>query len=138
MRCISGPIPEFWSSIHLSFLCLMTPQLDPLTGEEFLPKRRNQRFASRQNQVRYNNQVAQQKRDAKRPLDQALDRNRSILLRLLGSAQSVTHSHDFLRGAGYNLEAFTQTKRQANVILYCVYEFGVQLLPTNQFKITRL
>ena len=39
--------------------------MDPLTGEEFVPKRSNQKFASRENQIRYNNLKAKEIRQAK-------------------------------------------------------------------------
>jgi len=115
----------------------METRNDLLTGEEFIPSRRNQRFASRQNQVRYNNQLAQQKRDAKRPLDRALDVNRTILIRLLGGAESVTKSREFLLGAGYDFKAFTQTGKDEMFNYYCVYEMALFILGEDKYLIKR-
>jgi hypothetical protein len=115
----------------------MEVRQDLLTGEEFIPSRRNQLFVCRQNQVRYNNLLAQQKRDAKRPLDRALDLNRTILMRLLGEAKSVTYSKDYLLGAGYEMSAFTQTAKKEDVSYWCVYEFALTPLAEGKFKITK-
>ncbi|MBJ6119635.1 hypothetical protein JAO76_15600 [Pontibacter sp. BT310] len=115
----------------------METRQDLLTGEEFIPLRRNQRFASRANQVRYNNLLAQQKRDAKRPLDRALDTNRTILKRLLGEAKSVMFSRDYLMGAGYNLTAYTQIAENEKASYWCVYEFALTPLQDNKLKISR-
>ncbi len=115
----------------------METRNDLLTGEEFTPSRRNQRFASRANQVRYNNLLAQQKRDAKRPLDLALDRNRSILIRLLGEAKSVTKSKDYLLGAGYDFTAFTQTAKDEMFNFYCVYDMALLIIGEGKYMIKR-
>ncbi|MCK5138017.1 MAG: hypothetical protein KAR19_19695 [Bacteroidales bacterium] len=45
---------------------------DLLTDEEFVKRRNNQRFASRQNQIRYNNMKAQEKRNIKSQVDRIL------------------------------------------------------------------
>ena len=110
---------------------------DLLTGEEFIPLRRNQKFASRKNQIKYNNLLAQQKRDLKRPMDQALDRNRSIMVALLGDAKSVTKSKEFLLGAGYNFTAFTQTAKNELQKYYCVYDMALFPLGDEKFLIKR-
>ena len=54
----------------------MVQAKDPLTGELFYKARNNQKFANRQNQIRFNNNIAQKKRDAKLPFDRILDKNR--------------------------------------------------------------
>ncbi|MBC5773137.1 hypothetical protein H8S95_03600 [Pontibacter sp. KCTC 32443] len=115
----------------------METRLDLLTGEEFTPGRRNQRFASRENQVRYNNLLAQQKRDAKRPLDRALDTNRTILKRLLGEAKSVTFSREYLMGAGYDFTAYTQIAQNEKASYWCVYEFALTPQQDSKLKISR-
>jgi hypothetical protein len=115
----------------------METRKDLLTGEDFTPSRRNQRFASRANQVRYNNLLAQQKRDAKRPLDRALDMNRTILIRLLGEAKSVSKTKDFLLGAGYDFTAFTQTAKNELQSYYCIYDMALFPIGDQKYLIKR-
>ncbi|GAA4295728.1 hypothetical protein [Nibribacter koreensis] len=115
----------------------MEKRQDPLTGEEFIPARRNQRFASRENQVRYNNLVAQGKRDAKREVDRVLDMNRTILLRLLGEAKSATHSQEYLAGAGFDFSAFTQVFKVDGGQRISVYDMALKPLGDGRFTITR-
>ena len=57
---------------------------DPLTKESFVPKRSNQKFSCRLNQINYNNRKAKSKRLAKAPYDNVLDSNRNILIRIIG------------------------------------------------------
>lgn len=57
---------------------------DPLTKESFVPKRSNQKFSCRLNQIKYNNRKAKSKRLAKAPYDKILDTNRNILIRIIG------------------------------------------------------
>lgn len=115
----------------------MTTCKDPLTGEEFVPSRRTQRFASRANQILFNNQKAQQKRDAKRQIDRALDTNRAVLTRLLGEAKQATFSKDYLLGAGFSFSAFTQFFSREGRQTYGIYEMRLENLGDNQFRITK-
>ena len=39
--------------------------IDPLTKEKFIPKRRNQKFSKRENQIVFNNNKAYKKRQEK-------------------------------------------------------------------------
>ena len=75
---------------------------DPFTAELFIKQRNNQKFATRRNQVRYNNIKAQKKRDAKLPIERILDKNRTILQTILSGRLEITKSKDFLLGSGFN------------------------------------
>ena len=75
---------------------------DPFTAELFIKRRNNQKFATRRNQVRYNNIKAQKKRDAKLPIERILDKNRTILQTILSGRLEITKSKDFLLGSGFN------------------------------------
>lgn len=111
---------------------------DPLTGEIFQPKRINQRFANRRNQVRYNNLKAARKRRQKAFVDKPLDKNRTILIRILGDKKEVARTRDYLLGAGYDFGRFTHSKRLSNSssqLVTCVYEFCLLKIEDNQYKI---
>jgi hypothetical protein len=62
----------------------MIKRTDPLTKELFVPKRKNQRFASRKNQIEYNNMIARSQQLAMKKIDMILKNNRKVLWRLLG------------------------------------------------------
>ena len=99
-------------------------QKDPLTGEIFYPGRTNQRFSSRENQIRYNNLKAYEKRKAKADIDRKFDYNRTILKKILGNKQHETRSVDFLLGAGFDFYSITHYRVKDNVKQNCVYEFA--------------
>ena len=108
---------------------------DPLTGEVFIPGRGNQKFASRSNQIRFNNLKAARKRRAKANVDRVHDRNRTILKRVLGNRSDKTLSRDYLLGAGFDFTCFTHSTKKVEGICHCVYEFGYINTGENSFKI---
>ena len=74
--------------------------IDPLTKEKFIPKRRNQKFSKRENQIVFNNNKAYKKRQEKAPFDNILESNRKILNQILGDdhkseAMLYTYTSDF-------------------------------------------
>lgn len=111
---------------------------DPLTGEQFVPRRMNQRFASRSNQVKFNNLKAARKRKAKARHDRVLDKNRNILQRLLGDKKEVVLSKDYLLGAGFNFRMQTHSLTSGQKVFVCIYDYAYTRLENNQYKIVRL
>ena len=112
-------------------------ETDPLTKESFYPKRSNQKFASRKNQVKYNNLKARKKRVAKKKFDQPLDRNRNILIGILGTNTSVIKHKEWLLALGYDFNIYTHSSRYEGKIIPCIYEFGIAQLDGEKFKIMR-
>jgi hypothetical protein len=110
-------------------------RIDPLTGETFLPERTNQLFASRYNQVRYNNMKAAKKRKAKAHLDRILDNNRRILKTLLGDMQENVFSRDYLLGAGFDFNCQTHNGKIGGMLYNFIYEYAYIRLENNQYKI---
>ena len=56
---------------------------DPLTGEQFVPRRNNQRFANEKNRIRFNNNLALKRKKFKALILKQLDFNWNILHNLL-------------------------------------------------------
>jgi len=110
---------------------------DPFTGEYFYPKRYNQKFASRKNQVGYNNQKALKKRHRKRKIDAPLDRNRNVLKNVLGKQKSVIKSRDWLMALGYDFGIYTHSIRVNGQVVACVYEFQLSKISDNMYKISK-
>ena len=108
---------------------------DLLTDEEFIKRRNNQRFASRQNQIRYNNIKAQEKRNIKSGVDRALDKNRTIIKKLLDGKTETTISKDFLLGAGFSFGYFSFYKDVEGTAYFGIYEFGIARRENDQYHI---
>lgn len=117
----------------------MKKYTDPLTSELFVPKRKNQRYANRQNQIAYNNMIARTDRMAIRAIDTILTRNRKILRSLLGPRPEFVVRKVRLLSLGYNFIFHThrmlvneKDKKYAD----CVYEFVLERIINDNFKIT--
>ena len=72
----------------------MKKRIDPYSGETFYPKRTNQRFATRDNQIAFNNAKAKKERDLHTKYDNQIKRNWNILKTILGNKQSKKHKLD--------------------------------------------
>lgn len=115
----------------------MEQKNDLLTGESFTPSRSDQRFATRENQIRYNNNKARQKRKAKAQIDKALDTNRNILKRLLGDKKDIIKSRDFLLGAGFHFGVTTHKIERNGKLWSCVYEYILLHTKDDQLLISK-
>lgn len=111
---------------------------DPLTGEAFIKKRSNQVFENRENQIRYNNLQAYEKRKAKAQIDKFLDRNRIVLKVTLGSHIEITRSRDYLEGAGLHFGCSIHSINRDGLKWICIYDFAYALIGANTFKILKL
>ena len=111
---------------------------DPLTKESFVPKRSNQKFSCRLNQIKYNNRKAKSKRLAKAPYDNILDANRNILIRIIGEENERIVSKDYLLGAGFNFQIFNRSFKKDDIQYQCVYRYALCLLKSGQYKIIKI
>lgn len=112
--------------------------IDPHTGEEFTPLRSNQKFASRKNQVGYNNLKAKRIRDAKLSIDKALENNRRILERLCAGEEEKTLSRDYLLGAGLNFTFYSHSVRCNKKVCQVVYNYLIVPQEGNLFTIKKI
>ncbi|TSA33350.1 MAG: hypothetical protein D4R64_14470 [Porphyromonadaceae bacterium] len=110
---------------------------DALTGQEFIKKVTTQRFSSRENQVRYNNKKANDKRRALNGYWKVLTRNRDILHRKLGDKAEQNVSRDFLIGAGYDFNYLTHSSIKAEDKVMGIFKFGLQPLSDDRYKVFR-
>ena len=110
---------------------------DPLTKEVFYPKRSDQKFASRKNQIRFNNVKARKKRALKKKFDKPLDRNRNVLSGILGSNKEAVKSKDWLLALGYNFNIYTHAVMYEGKSIPCIYEFAIAQIERDKYKIFR-
>ena len=111
---------------------------DPLTGEDFIPKKSSQRFATPQNRIKHNNLKASQTRLKRAWVDKPLHKNHTILLELIGSKTEIIIHEEFLRGRGYNFNLTSHADIWQGKKCPCVYEFIIVITLNNpQIKIIR-
>ena len=111
---------------------------DLLTKEAFYKRRRNQKFARPQNRIRYNNRKSQMKRTAKAFVDGPMDKNRTILIRILDGRNELTVSRDYLLGSGFIFNFFSYHKMIDNQMYDGIYEFGIAKIDESTYKIKKL
>ncbi len=116
----------------------MQQDKDLLTQEVFVKRRSNQKFARPQNRIRYNNQKAQRKRTAKAFVDRPLDRNRTILGRILAGRKEITVSRDFLLGSGFTFDLYNYQKMEDDHLYAGIYEYGVTRMDESTYNIKKL
>jgi hypothetical protein len=115
----------------------MKKKVDPYTGETFIPKRTNQRFANRDNQIAFNNAKAKRERDRQGKIDNQIRRNYQILDELLKTDEIVQKTREYLLGKGYNFN-FMNNKRAYNGQSYFgVYDCGIRAIGNNIFEIVK-
>ena len=108
---------------------------DPYTGTEFIPKRYNQKFETRRNQIAYNNTKSRDIRHQKYTVDKTLERNRKTLVNILNGAESKVVSRDFLLGAGFVFGYFNKSMVQDNINYQCIYNYAITKLKDGRFEI---
>lgn len=112
--------------------------IDPLTGESFIKHRSNQVFENRENQTRFNNLKAYEKRKGKGQIDRILDRNRQVLKVTLGNNKEIIKSMGYLQGAGLHLSYNTHSLNIDGKKWICIYDYAYSLIGINTFKIIKL
>ncbi len=107
------------------------------SGEEFIPKKISQRFATPKNRIKYNNEKASKINLERAFIDKPLHGNRNILKELLGNKTEITVHQEFLRGKGYKFPLITHYDRWEGKNVPCTYEFMLITLPNEQIKIIK-
>jgi hypothetical protein len=108
-------------------------RIDPLTKRTFIAKRTNQRFETRENQIRYNNLKARKTRMKLAPWDKALKKNYRILMGILGNLNEKQVDQLELKYKGYDATVFSQFKSGKDI-----KEFGVFHLTVREHKNGRI
>lgn len=77
-------------------------KIDPFTGEEFIPKKISQRFANKENRIKFNNDKAKKIRIEQAPIINPLKLNFKIIKELIGNKMEIILNKEFLRGRGFD------------------------------------
>ena len=113
----------------------MEKSKDLLTQEWYYKRRSNQKFATATNRIKYNNIKARKKREAKAPFEKALDTNRTIISKILGTKSEIKVSRDYLLGAGFSFGYFMYQKSVNETTFSGIYEYGITKLSDGTYKI---
>jgi hypothetical protein len=111
---------------------------DPLTGEDFMPKRVNQRFASASNRKKFNNKQANDLRKKRAIINGPLNKSHLLLIKLMKGKNEAIFPKDYLDGYGVVLKQFNNIVRIENIGHHAIYEFVIIFIAnTNNVKIIR-
>ncbi len=100
---------------------------DPLTGELFIPKRVNQRFASAINRNKFNNRMANELRKERDKINAPLNKTHRKLSVLMKGKDEAIFSKEYLKGYGVELNLFNHIVRIDNIGHHAVFEFVIIL-----------
>lgn len=95
------------------------------TGEEFLPRRSNQKFASAQNRIDFHNSRMSEIRKSRSFVDSKLHKNYGILDELMNGSNTRSFHKQFLLGKGYSFDVLTHFEAEDSKRFKAVYEFLV-------------
>lgn len=112
-------------------------KIDPLTSEEFIAKKKSQRFATPENRIKYNNQLATDLRESRAIIDKKINLNHRILLKELDGKDEVILHEMYLEGRGFSFLVFNHIVEHQGVNRNCIYEFIIIILGNNHIKIIR-
>lgn len=113
----------------------MKRRTDPHTGEYFQPFRTNQKFASRENQIAYNNAVAKKQRDYLKEIDHFVKNNWKVLQEILGEKKLVLKSKDYLIGCGYDFRFLNNLRQHNGYGYYATYNYGIRKIDDKKYEI---
>lgn len=108
---------------------------DPLTREEFIAKRVNQKFAKPENRIKFYNSQANELRKETSVIDKVIKRTHKLIRQLMGNKSEAEFSKDYLDGYGVNLDAFNHLVAIKGVNYPAVYEFVIIVVNDNLIKI---
>lgn len=109
------------------------------SGEEFVPKRNNQVFASKHNRICYHNKNSNKLRNELKSTNNQLLLNYKILVGVLAKKEQVTIHPEFLRGKGFDFRYFTNLASVKNQMVqsYLVYDLALKFTDDKLCLITR-
>ena len=107
------------------------------SGEEFIPKRNNQVFATKNNRITYHNDLNNKLRNELKSTNHQLMTNYKICLELLDKNKTRNAHREFLKGKGFDFRYFTNIAENNNKTgyTYAIYEFAFEKTDDNNYLI---
>jgi|688.fasta_scaffold1888012_2 hypothetical protein len=113
----------------------METSIDPLTKEEFVKTRENQRFANAVNRIAYHNRKANSLRKKLMVINRPLLKNNQILMECLGRRSFKTFHKEFLKGKGFLFGVFTHYQEHEEKHQPSIYDFIIVNVGNDQIKV---
>lgn len=112
---------------------------DPLTGDKFVAKRANQRFATKENRIKFHNNQASILNQKRAFFDKPCKQSQILLQKLDGTKLDNKFHVEFLTGIGVHLDAYNHVKQKDAGDLFCYYDYALQKTDNPEFlKIIKL
>ena len=106
-------------------------KIDPLTGEEFVAKRANQRFASVENKIRFHNRKNAEINKERAFIDKPCKQSHLILKVLYNAKSDNIYNRYFLEGKGLRFDAFNRIVDTKYGKLHAYYEYAIRMIPNS-------
>jgi len=113
-----------------------TLRICPYSGEEFYPKRNNQKFAQLKYRIAYHNEINNKERRARAFIEKKLHRNFKILLELMKEKTKGSFSKEFLKGKGFSFDVLTNYEMYEGINRHAIYNFIISPSKNNKDYVT--
>jgi len=110
---------------------------DPLTNELFVPKRRNQVFATAENRIAYHNKKATELRNSLDYLTKPLLANYKVLNALMQKHSERIFHKEFLLGKGFDFKVCNHINSINGKNHFAIFHFTIVKLDGSQIKIIK-
>lgn len=114
-------------------------KIDPLTGEEFIAKRANQKFATAKNKYTFHNNKNAEINKERAFFDKPCKKSELVLRNLYNPKSDNIFYEKWIEGKGVNLEAYNHVEIVNNEKVFAYYGYAVQKIIDSEFvKIIKL
>ncbi len=114
-------------------------KIDPLTGEQFIPKKSSQRFARPENRIKYGNKKASLLKQERAFFDKPCKKSHIILIHLYNPDSDNIFHRKFLEGMGFNFNAYNRVVDTKYGRLGAYYDYAIRKIPnTDNIQIIKL
>lgn len=112
---------------------------DPLTGESFVAKRANQRFATVENKIRFNNRKNAEINKERAFFDKPCKKGELVLRTLYNPKSNNIFHKEFLQGMGLRLDAYNHVEKINNEKVFAYYGYAISKVPdSDNYEIIKL
>ena len=98
-------------------------KIDPLTSEQFIPKKSSQRFARPENRIKHHNQKASILKQERDFLDRYFRKNHMIIKAIYVVGGENIFNSFWMEGKGFRFDATNHRIEYLGKYVNCVYEF---------------
>ena len=112
--------------------------IDPLTKQEFFPKKISQKYACPANRIKHNNLKASKLRQERAFLDKPVNKNHLVLREIYIDGEDNIFNSLWMEGKGFRFDATNHQEEYEGILRNCVYEFIlIEIKDTEYIKIIK-